>query len=99
MSALSVASAAGNRMSSAMRVASARSVVMAASFSHVIHRDRRRASSFGDDPARYDRARPSYPAELVDELMSSRPARVLDVGCGTGIASRLFAARGCEVKG
>jgi SAM-dependent methyltransferase len=36
---------------------------------------------------------------LVDFLMTDKPGRVLDVGCGTGIASRLFAARGCEVLG
>src|SRR4051812_29746482 len=30
-----------------------------------IHENRRRAESFGADAAQYDRARPSYPAELV----------------------------------
>jgi SAM-dependent methyltransferase len=65
----------------------------------VLHEDRRRASTFGDDPEQYDRARPTYPAALIDELMRTDPVRVLDVGCGTGIAGRLFAARGCEVVG
>jgi SAM-dependent methyltransferase len=37
--------------------------------------------------------------ELVDALMADRPGRVLDVGCGTGKAARLFAARGCDVVG
>jgi trans-aconitate methyltransferase len=64
-----------------------------------LHRDRRRAGSFGDDAELYDRARPPYPAELVDALMAERPHTVLDVGCGTGIASRLFSARGCQVMG
>lgn len=64
-----------------------------------LHRDRRRASSFGDDAEQYDRVRPPYPAGLVDCLMVDRPRSVLDVGCGTGIASRLFLARGCDVLG
>jgi SAM-dependent methyltransferase len=61
--------------------------------------DRRRASSFGDDAEQYDRVRPSYPSALIDQLMTERPATVLDVGCGTGITSRLFEARGCDVLG
>jgi SAM-dependent methyltransferase len=61
--------------------------------------DRGRAESFGARAARYDRSRPSYPAALVDELMSSLPRAVLDVGCGTGIAGRLFLRRGCRVLG
>ncbi len=65
----------------------------------MIHEDRRRAGSFGEDAAQYDRARPSYPSKLVDDLMAELPQRVLDVGCGTGIAGRLFAARGCDVLG
>jgi SAM-dependent methyltransferase len=64
-----------------------------------LHTDRRRASSFGDDAERYDRVRPQYPVELIDTLMADRPATVLDVGCGTGIAARLFMARGCDVLG
>jgi SAM-dependent methyltransferase len=47
----------------------------------------------------YDRARPSYPAALIDTLLADGATRVLDVGCGTGIASALFAERGCEVTG
>lgn len=61
--------------------------------------DRRRAGSFGDDAEQYDRVRPPYPGPLVDDLMAEGPTTVLDVGCGTGIASRLFAARGCDVLG
>jgi SAM-dependent methyltransferase len=64
-----------------------------------LHEDRRRAGSFGDDADRYDRVRPQYPGELIDALMVDRPRSVLDVGCGTGIVSRLFLARGCEVLG
>lgn len=64
-----------------------------------MHEDRRRAGSFGDDALRYDRARPSYPAALVDDLLTATPRRVLDIGCGTSIAGRLFLERGCDVLG
>jgi len=64
-----------------------------------LHENRRRAESFGGDAERYDRARPSYPAAMVDELLASKPARVLDVGFGTGKVGRLFLALGCDVLG
>jgi SAM-dependent methyltransferase len=54
---------------------------------------------FGSVADRYDRARPSYPTALIDDLMAQRPRSVLDVGCGTGKAGRLLAARECEVLG
>lgn len=58
------------------------------------------SESFGDDPERYDRARPSYPRALIERITGRRPGRtVLDVGCGTGIAARQFQAAGCEVTG
>ncbi|MFF2349994.1 class I SAM-dependent methyltransferase [Kitasatospora sp. NPDC058115] len=65
---------------------------------------RRLAESFGGVAAEYDRARPSYPQELFDEVerlsgRGLRGARVLDVGAGTGISTRLLAARGAEVVG
>ncbi|HVX21486.1 MAG TPA: class I SAM-dependent methyltransferase [Acidimicrobiales bacterium] len=65
----------------------------------MLHLDRRRAESFGDDPHRYDRARPTYPAAVVDDLLAGGARRVLDVGCGTGRAARLFADRGADVLG
>lgn len=67
----------------------------------MLHRDRVRAGSFGNDAERYDRSRPSYPQALADDLVSGlgTSPRVLDVGCGTGIAARLFVARGCTVLG
>jgi SAM-dependent methyltransferase len=65
----------------------------------MLHHERDRASAFGDDAAQYDRARPSYPPELVDRLMADHPHEVLDVGCGTGIAARLFIDRGAHVFG
>jgi SAM-dependent methyltransferase len=52
--------------------------------------------------ATYDAARPDYPAELFDALESAlgQPllrASVLDVGAGTGIATRALAGRGANV--
>ncbi|HVU92183.1 MAG TPA: class I SAM-dependent methyltransferase [Jatrophihabitans sp.] len=63
------------------------------------HTQRHRAESFGRVAGDYDRYRPGYPATLVDDLLARRPANVLDVGCGTGKAGRLFAARGVPVLG
>jgi SAM-dependent methyltransferase len=65
----------------------------------MLFEDRSRAESFGAVARLYDRARPSYPPELVDRLLSDGARRVLDVGCGTGIAASLLAARGCQVIG
>jgi SAM-dependent methyltransferase len=49
----------------------------------------------------YDRFRPAYPDAVIDELLGPVPAGldVLDVGCGTGIASRQVAQRGAKVLG
>jgi SAM-dependent methyltransferase len=64
------------------------------------HAYRQVAEGFGADAGRYDRARPSYPADLVDRIVAASPGRdVLDVGCGTGISSRLFQAAGAVVLG
>ena len=52
---------------------------------------------------RYERGRPDYPAEAVDRLVAQlglatrRPARVLDVGAGTGKLTRPLLERGLEV--
>lgn len=64
------------------------------------HEARDVAQSFGADPDRYDRARPSYPAETVSRIVAASPGPdFVDVGCGTGISSRLFRAAGCRVLG
>lgn len=51
----------------------------------------------------YARCRPGYPDEALDFIQDRcrlGPGSVLvDVGCGTGISSRLFAARGLRVVG
>jgi SAM-dependent methyltransferase len=58
------------------------------------------AESFGSDPERYDRARPRYPAAVVEAIVAASPGRdFVDVGIGTGIAARQFAAAGCRVLG
>jgi SAM-dependent methyltransferase len=58
------------------------------------------AESFGIDAESYDEARPPYPADLVERIVADRTGlRVLDVGCGTGIAARQFQGAGCTVLG
>lgn len=59
--------------------------------------DLARALSFGASAEQYERARPSYPAALVDDLVALRPGAVLDIGTGTGKAAELLLARGLDV--
>jgi SAM-dependent methyltransferase len=51
----------------------------------------------------YARHRPSYPDALVDQVLVESGVRpgelVADVGCGTGILTRMLAARGLDVIG
>jgi SAM-dependent methyltransferase len=51
----------------------------------------------------YDRFRPGYPSAVLDWLVATTDiatgARMADLGCGTGIFSRLVAARGFAVVG
>jgi SAM-dependent methyltransferase len=63
------------------------------------HRDRDRAEIFGEDAEQYNRARTSYPAALIDDLVGGERLSVLDVGCGPGTAGRLFRDRQCTVLG
>jgi SAM-dependent methyltransferase len=59
-----------------------------------------RALSFGMMAEAYERFRPGYPAELVDVVLAyaGQPVRTaLEIGAGTGKATRLFAERGVTV--
>lgn len=51
----------------------------------------------------YARCRPTYPPAAIEHIIATghlkQPSVVADVGCGTGISSRLFAARGLHVIG
>ncbi|OKJ93432.1 class I SAM-dependent methyltransferase [Streptomyces sp. CB02400] len=59
-----------------------------------------RALSFGVVAEAYERFRPGYPVELFDMVMAyaGHPVRTaLEIGAGTGKATRLFARRGVTV--
>lgn len=59
-----------------------------------------RALSFGVRAEAYERFRPGYPVELVDTVTAyaGQPVRTaLEIGAGTGKATRLFAQRGVTV--
>lgn len=59
-----------------------------------------RALSFGAVAEAYERFRPGYPADLFDTVMAyaARPVRTaLEIGAGTGKATRLLARRGVAV--
>ncbi len=66
------------------------------------HRDRERLrTTFGSVAEQYDRARPSYPAEIFDDLADlaglEPGARVVEVGPGTGKATVELVRRGYDV--
>jgi ubiquinone/menaquinone biosynthesis C-methylase UbiE len=57
----------------------------------------RPALSFGAVADAYDRARPSYPREAAAWLAGSTPARVLELGAGTGKLTEALAGLGHRV--
>ncbi|MEV0275674.1 class I SAM-dependent methyltransferase [Streptomyces sp. NPDC050610] len=56
---------------------------------------------FNEVPELYDRVRPGYPGELFADLVTltgmTERSSVVEVGCGTGQATRSLAALGCSV--
>lgn len=62
---------------------------------------RRYGKVFDEIAAEYDRHRPAYPDELVDQACEvagiGSGARVLEVGCGSGQLTRALLARGLHV--
>src|SRR5690242_3254327 len=59
-----------------------------------------RAQSFGAAARDYHRFRPGYPPELADLVLAHADGpvvRALEIGAGTGKATRLFAERGVHV--
>lgn len=61
----------------------------------------RRRLAFGAVAELYEQVRPSYPQSLVEVVLAHAQLepgdRILDVGAGTGKATRLFAGRGHEI--
>lgn len=67
-------------------------------------RDRERLrSTFGVDAERYERVRPTYPHQLFEDLARlaciGPGCRVLEIGPGTGQATRPLADHGCQLIG
>ncbi len=59
-----------------------------------------RALTFGSVAADYERFRPGYPDEVVEQVLAyaGRPVRTaLEIGAGTGKATRVFARHGVRV--
>ncbi len=58
---------------------------------------------FSETADAYEKYRPTYPQALVDWVLRTAgvlpPAWIGDLGCGTGISTRLFAERGFRVVG
>lgn len=69
-----------------------------------MHKDqdhRLRRTTFDEVAELYGRVRPTYPDELLDDLVEiagiGPGSRILEVGCGTGKATLPLAARGLEI--
>jgi SAM-dependent methyltransferase len=63
--------------------------------------DRALRTTFDEAAELYDRARPTYPHELFDDLVEvaglKARSRVVEIGCGTGKATLPLAGRGLRV--
>ncbi len=60
--------------------------------------DENRRTSFDAKASQYDRMRPSYPDALVDDVLARTGARrIVEVGAGTGQATKVFARRPCTI--
>ncbi|HKT02590.1 MAG TPA: class I SAM-dependent methyltransferase [Rugosimonospora sp.] len=57
----------------------------------------RQALSFGPAASEYDARRPSYPPAVLRWALGAAPRRVLDLGAGTGILTRVLLALGHDV--
>ena len=59
-------------------------------------------SVFDQIAADYDRARPAYPRQAMADLQTAahltEGSRILEIGCGTGQATRALAAIGCAIR-
>ena len=64
--------------------------------------DRDLGRVFNEVPHVYDRVRPTYPDDLFEDLVAitgvDQQSAILEVGCGTGQATRSLAALGCSVS-
>jgi SAM-dependent methyltransferase len=62
---------------------------------------RRLRTTFEEVPELYDRARPHYPPQVFEDLITLSElragARIVEVGCGTGRATMKLAPRGYEI--
>ena len=58
-------------------------------------------TTFNSAPTLYEEVRPGYPAQLIRDVIDFSDledhSRILEVGCGTGKATRPFAERGYEL--
>jgi SAM-dependent methyltransferase len=58
-------------------------------------------TTFEEVPELYDRARPTYPSQVFDDLTAlarlPEAARILEIGCGTGLATVSLAERGYQI--
>ncbi|SDI27327.1 class I SAM-dependent methyltransferase [Nonomuraea jiangxiensis] len=57
----------------------------------------RQRLSFGEVADAYDKVRPSYPAQAMEWALGTAPVKVIDLGAGTGLLTRLLVGLGHEV--